>query len=87
MRARGLTGPANGEQIMLWACNQISDVNWDFGQSPIPDAFVLESRLSRTHGFCLDVPGQSPIVGQALQLWQCNQTVAQLWRAPSPIIE
>jgi ricin-type beta-trefoil lectin protein len=87
MRARGLTGPANGEQIMLWACNQISDVNWVFGRSPIAGTFVLESRLSRSTGFCLDVPGQSQTPGQALQLFRCNQTVAQIWQAPAPIIE
>lgn len=87
MRARGLTGPANGEQIMLWACNWISDINWVYGRSPVSGAFVLESRLSGSTGYCLDVPGASWQVGLALQLYRCNQTVAQLWQAPTPIIE
>jgi hypothetical protein len=87
LRARGLTGPANGEQIMQWACNWITDVDWVYGSSPITGTFVLESRLSGSHGYCLDVPGASWQVGLALQLYRCNQTVAQIWQAPSPIIE
>jgi hypothetical protein len=87
MRARGVTGPANGEQIMLWACNQISDVTWIYGSDPVADTFVLESRLSGSNGYCLDVPGASSQPGLPLQLYRCNQTVAQIWQAPSPIIE
>jgi hypothetical protein len=87
LRARGLNGPANHEQIMQWACNWITDVDWVYGTDPIADTFVLESRLSGSHGYCLDVPGASGAVGLPLQLYRCNQTGAQIWRAPSPIIE
>jgi len=71
----------------LTACNQITDGTWDYGTSPLSTTFVLESRLSNSRGYCLDVPGASAAAGLALQLYQCNQTVAQQWRAPTPIIE
>jgi hypothetical protein len=87
LRARGLNGPANGLQIMQWACNWITDVDWVYGSSPVIDTFVLESRLSGSRGYCVDVPGASWQAGLALQLYRCNQTVAQIWRAPTPIIE
>jgi hypothetical protein len=84
MRARGLTGPANGEEIMLWFCNRITDVNWHEHDITIPNRAdilpeYLESRLSGSTGFCLDVPGGSAMPGQALQLFQCNGTAAQIW--------
>jgi hypothetical protein len=87
MRARGPGGPFNGAQIMQWECNWITDVDWDYGTSPVVDAFVLESRISGSRGYCLDVPGASGAVGLPLQLYSCNQTGAQIWLAPSPIIE
>jgi hypothetical protein len=88
LRARGLGGPANGEQIMLWSCSAgISDIRWSYGSDPIAGTFILQSRISGSTGYCLDVPGASGIVGLALQLYRCNQTVAQIWQAPSPIIE
>jgi Ricin-type beta-trefoil lectin domain len=84
LRARGLTGPANGEQIMLWACNQITDLNWAQHQVDIPNradllGFTMESRISGSTGYCLDVPGASGAVGLALQLYRCNGSVAQIW--------
>lgn len=84
LRARGLSGPANGEQIMLWTCNQITDLNWASHSVDIPNradllGFTLESRISGSTGYCLDVPGASGAVGLALQLYRCNGTVAQLW--------
>jgi hypothetical protein len=82
MRARGLTGPANGEQIMLWACNQISDLNWTQRTVNLSGGllgFTMESRISGSTGYCLDVPGASGTIGLALQLYRCNGTVAQIW--------
>jgi hypothetical protein len=84
LRARGLTGPANGEQIMLWPCNQITDLNWAQHSVDIPNradllGFTMESRISGSTGYCLDVPGASGAIGLALQLYRCNGTVAQLW--------
>lgn len=35
----------------------------------------------------LRVPGASRQPGQALQLYRYNLTVAQIWQAPTPIIE
>lgn len=85
MRARGPNGPANGLHIMLWPCNEISDLLWSqvdglpLSDPLITDPFVLESRLGRTTGYCLDVPGGSSEVGLPLQLYRCNQTPAQMW--------
>lgn len=87
LRARGLNGAANGLQMMLWACNKISDVTWVYGKSPVSGTFALESRIGRSKGYCLDVPGASSQPGVELQLYKCNHTSAQLWQAPSPIIE
>jgi hypothetical protein len=88
LRARG-NGPANGLEIMLWPCNSITDLNWDFGANPgsVSPNFVLRSRISGSTSHCLDVPGAQGTVGLALQLYQCDGTVAQLWRAPDLIIE
>lgn len=84
MRARGVGGPANGEQIMLWACNTISDLNWASPSVDIPGhadylGEYLQSRISGSTGYCLDVPGASTAAGTALQLWGCNGTVAQIY--------
>jgi hypothetical protein len=81
LRARGLNGPANGLEIMQWDCNFITDVDWSYGTSPVPSAFALESRLSGSRGFCLDVPGGSGAPGLPLQLFRCNRSGAQLWQA------
>jgi hypothetical protein len=59
LRACSLTGPANGERVTLWECNEINDVRRFFGQSPVDFTFALESPLFNSHGFRLDVPAQS----------------------------
>ncbi|MFD0746421.1 RICIN domain-containing protein [Phytohabitans flavus] len=87
LRARGPGGPSNGLQIMLWACNQISDLNWMNRPGPVAGTFVLESRIAGSTGYCLDVPGGSWTPGVALQLYQCNQTPTQAWQMLFPVIE
>lgn len=83
MRARGLTGPANGEDIMLWTCNKISDLNWTIQTPDLGDpnkmGATFESRLFGRSGFCLDVPGSTIEEDHALQLFECNGTDAQRW--------
>lgn len=84
LRARGLDGPANGEEIMQWTCNGISDLNWTphFGVAignPSRHLVTFESRLFGSTGFCLDVPDSSPVEDTALQLYECNGTAAQVW--------
>ncbi len=89
LRARGPNGVALGLQIMLWYCNSISDNNWVYRSTPVGgQTFALESRLANSHGYCLDVPqGDITTANLALQLWYCNGTAAQVFWAPSPIIE
>jgi hypothetical protein len=86
LRARGPNGPALGLQIMLWDCNSISDLNWVYRPTG-GGRFSLESRLSNSHGYCLDVPGAAATPDLALQLWYCNGTVAQIFWAPFPVLE
>jgi Ricin-type beta-trefoil lectin domain-like len=87
LRARG-TGPARGLQIMLADCTSITDNNWVYRSTSVPGTFGLESRISGSSGYCLDVPGGNlTTVGLALQLWTCNGTAAQVFWAPGGVIE
>ena len=80
--ARG--GATNGTSVQQWACNTISNEKWDLG----PNYVVVRSRVSGTQSHCLDVPGGSGQAGLAMQLWGCNNTLAQVWQrgGPDPII-
>jgi Ricin-type beta-trefoil lectin domain len=71
---------ANGAEIRQWECNWISNVDWSAGTTPVPGTLVLESRISGSRGFCLDVPGASGEVGLHMQLYRCNQSEAQIWQ-------
>jgi hypothetical protein len=76
--ARG--GATNGTPIQQWTCSSISNEKWDTGLR-LPDAVPLTSQVSGTHSHCLDVPGAQPVVGLAMQLYGCNESVAQGWVA------
>lgn len=80
--ARG--GATNGTPIQQWPCNTISNERWDLG----PAFVAMRSRVSGTQSHCVDVPQQSRQVGVAVQLWGCNNTVAQIWdlSGPNPVI-
>jgi hypothetical protein len=75
-------GATNGSPIDQWQCNWISNEIWDTGYTPypLPAVVALTSRVSGTTSHCLDVPGNLPYDGLAMQLYRCNGTVAQRWR-------
>jgi hypothetical protein len=76
--ARG--SAANGTPVQLWACNTITNENWQ----PVDGNNELQSRVSGTSAYCLDAPGAQTTAGLALQIYSCNGTVAQIWEfAPS----
>jgi len=47
------------------------------GGSPFPGPNPIQTRVSGSTGFCLDVPGGNAFAGAQLQLWTCNGTAAQ----------
>ena len=80
-------GAANGTPVIQWPCNNISNENWQTGRlfNQLPPTFPsLISRVSGTSSHCLDMPRADPTVGNAMQIYVCNGTVAQQWNQ-SPI--
>jgi hypothetical protein len=78
--ARG--GAANGTPVQQWTCNNISNENWQTGKpkNQLPPRYPsLISRVSGTSSHCLDMPGADPTVGHAIQIYRCNDSVAQDW--------
>jgi Ricin-type beta-trefoil lectin domain-like len=75
------TRRASHAEITQWECNWISNVDWSIHNSPVPGTFVLESRISGSRGFCLNIPGGSGGPGQGLWLYECNDTRDFLWQA------
>ena len=70
-------GAFNGARVLQGTCVPIS--NEEFRTSAAPPALMtLQSRVGfRDTGFCIDVPGASSQEFLAVQLFQCNGTVAQ----------
>jgi hypothetical protein len=80
--ARG--GAAAGTPAELWSCSaNISNTRWawDNAASPpnpeFPGIAQIQSRVSGTTGFCLDVPSGQTLPGLQMQLLQCAHTTAQ----------
>jgi Ricin-type beta-trefoil lectin domain-like len=79
----GRGGAANGTLVPLWDCTSAeSNTRWAWDQSsPGADAFPgiekIQSRVSGSTGYCLDVPGASTAIGLQVQLYRCNGTNAQ----------
>jgi hypothetical protein len=78
--ARG--GAVNGTPVQQWPCNNITNENWepavDWRNHPLGPPWLI-SRVSGTHSHCLDVPGGNSTAGLAMQIYGCNQTLAQIW--------
>jgi hypothetical protein len=78
-------GAVNGGAVALWDCSSTeSNTRWAWGPAnpgafPFPDIQAIQSRVSGTTGYCLDVPGNSTAIGLALQTYRCNNTNAQLY--------
>ncbi|HEX3943321.1 MAG TPA: RICIN domain-containing protein [Rhizomicrobium sp.] len=77
--ARG--GPTNHTPVQQWPCNGISNERWQlFAPAPGSVDAPLESRVSGSSGYCLDIPGGQVTAGLPMQIYGCNQTVSQLWQ-------
>jgi len=72
-------GAANGTPVQQWACNSISNENWEYPEVPSDSVPPLISRVSGTRTYCLDVPGAQHTPGLAMQIYRCNGSEAQLW--------
>ena len=77
--ARG--GAANKTPVQQWACNQITNENWELvGVAGAPNKAVLKSKVSGSSSYCLDVPGGNSAPGIAMQIYSCNNTTSQIWQ-------
>lgn len=77
-------GAVNNGGVALWDCSSTeSNTRWQWptvsGQAAFPGTHPIQSRVSNSTGFCLDVPGASSSLSLALQTYRCNGTVAQLF--------
>ena len=75
-------GAANGTLVPLWDCSSTeSNTRWAWdtpsGEGVFPNASEIQSRVSGSTGYCLDVPGASTAIGLQVQLYRCNGTNAQ----------
>jgi hypothetical protein len=75
--------PSNGAPIILANCNTANtNLRWArdvsaSGGDPFTGTNTIQSRVSNSTGFCLDVPRGQRTLGLQLQLYQCNNTDAQ----------
>lgn len=77
-------GAFDGARVLQTQCSgNVGNSNQQyFAGATLPAVVSLESRVGfRDTGFCVDVPGQNPTPGLAVQLFSCNGTLAQLWVA------
>jgi hypothetical protein len=74
--------PHNGVPVTLSDCT-VNDTNSRWAWIPFPGGVIfpgiepIQSRVSGSTGYCLDVPGASTAIGLQMQLYQCNGTDAQ----------
>jgi hypothetical protein len=83
-RLEARNGAVNGGGIALWDCSSTeSNTHWQWptvsGQAAFPGTHPIQSRVSNSTGFCLDVPGGNDFLELAMQAYRCNGTVAQLF--------
>jgi Ricin-type beta-trefoil lectin domain len=77
--------PHNGELVFTDECTLSTNPNSSVSNAEWTSSRVLPSLVTlRTHvhfrdGLCLDVPGATSRDGNAIQLFQCNGSVAQAW--------
>ncbi|MGW2800139.1 RICIN domain-containing protein [Streptomyces sp. NPDC001269] len=74
----GETATARGTQVDLAACNGGLDQQWIVGL----DSSDRTTLVNPNSGRCLDIPSSSAKDGTVLQIWDCNNTGAQVWNAP-----
>ncbi|MEV6597095.1 ricin-type beta-trefoil lectin domain protein [Actinoplanes sp. NPDC051346] len=74
----GETSTANGSLTVLAKCAATLDQQWAVGW----DTSNRPRLLNPNSGRCLDVPNSSTTVGTQLQLYNCNNSGAQVWDVP-----
>jgi hypothetical protein len=74
-------GAVSGKSVALWDCSSTeSNTRWQWtpvGVPAFPNIAPIQSRVSGSTGYCLDVPGASTAVNIQMQLFRCNNTNAQ----------
>lgn len=76
--ARG--SATNHTPVQLWTCDGITNENWEPLSGPKGESVgPVISRVSGTKTHCLDIPGGQKTTGLAMQIYQCNGTVSQVW--------
>lgn len=71
--ARG--SATNKTPVQQWTCNTITNEDWVTG-----DNNSIQTRVSNSDGFCLDVPDAGTSAGLPMQIYKCNGTNAQNWK-------
>jgi len=90
--ASGLCMDAHGSAsddvpVIMWSCTaNISNTRWQWPipsnhlQDTFPGLNPIQSRVSGSTGFCLDVPLAQTLPGLQMQIQRCNGTAAQdMW--------
>jgi len=77
-------GAVNGGAVDVWDCTSSeSNELWSWpvpSGAPFPLEQQLQTRVSGSTGYCLDVPGARTDQGLQMQIWRCNNTFAQqIW--------
>jgi hypothetical protein len=75
-------GAANYTPVQQWTCNKISNENWEPGPDIDDTIPPLYSRISGGKSFCLDIPGGQTTASLAMQIYRCNDSLAQDWWLP-----
>jgi len=77
-------GAVNGGAVDLWDCTSgESNERWYWppgangGNSFSPGLNPIQTRVSNSTGFCLDIPDAQATPGLQMQTWRCNGTRAQ----------
>jgi hypothetical protein len=65
--------------IVVRSCNGASGQRWSLQGTPNGAAAELRSGVAGTNSHCLDLPGNTHTPHAAMQLFTCNNTVAQRW--------
>jgi hypothetical protein len=82
----GVLHRAIGGAVDLWPCESSeSNERWYWppsaagGGSFTPGLNPIQTRVSGSTGFCLDIPDAQATPGLQMQTWRCNGTRAQLF--------
>ncbi|NEA69034.1 RICIN domain-containing protein [Streptomyces sp. SID12488] len=72
-------GATDGARLLQLTCKRISNEEFNTGAA-LPNVVKIESRVGfRDTNFCVDVPGGAATNGLAMQIWNCNGSLAQRW--------